>query len=115
MSHTIQAYRCGPDIVKIIARSSHNYIAALPDNLNEREKENKRTSLSRSRRTVADILHCNYFRFFLTVTIKNNENGSSPTRDDVVQICKNGCALSSVIMAGLSAISSYRSYLMKMK
>lgn len=90
MSHNIQAYRCGPDVVKIIARPSHNYITALSNSLDEREKENKRTSLSRSRRTVADILHCNYFRFFLTVTIESNENGSSPTRDDVVQICKNG-------------------------
>ena len=90
MSHNIQAYRCGPDIVKIIARSSRNYITALPDSLNGREKENKRTSLSRSRRTVADILHCNYFRFFLTVTIKNDENKKPPTRDDVARICKDG-------------------------
>ena len=90
MSHNIQAYRCGPDIVKIIERKSQNSITTLPNTLAEREKENKRTSLSRSRRTVADILHSNHFRFFVTVTIKNDENGNPPSRNDVVRACKNG-------------------------
>lgn len=90
MSHNIQAYRCGPDIVKIIELKSQNSIATLPNTLAEREKENKRTSLSRTRRTVADILHSNNFRFFATVTLKSHADGSHPTRDDVVQACKVG-------------------------
>lgn len=91
MSHNIQAYRCGPDVIKIVTQASPNNITTmLPNSISERERENKRTSLSRSRRKVADILHCNHFRFFATVTIKNDKNGNPPTRDDVVQTCKAG-------------------------
>ena len=90
MSHNIQAYRCGPDVIKIVTQASPNNITVLPRTLAEREKENKRTSLSRSRRTVADILHCNHFRFFATVTIKNDKSGNPTTRDDVVRACKGG-------------------------
>lgn len=90
MSHNIQAYHCGPDVIKIVTQASPNNITTmLPNSISERERENKRTSLSRTRRIVADILHCNYFRFFLTVTL-GDENGSPPTRDDVVRACKVG-------------------------
>ena len=90
MGHNIQAFRCGPDTIKIITRAPPNNITVLPNTIEEREQENKRTSLSRSRRTVADILHSNYFQFFVTVTIKSDKNGNPPTRDDVVRACKNG-------------------------
>lgn len=108
MSHNIQAYRCGPDIVKIIERKSQNSITTLPNTLAEREKENKRTSLSRSRRTVADILHSNHFRFFVTVTIKNDENGNPPQEMMLCERAKTGCEQSSVIAASLSVIYLYR-------
>lgn len=91
MSHNIQAYRCGPDVIKIVTQASpNNIITMLPNSISERERENKRTSLSRSRRTVADILHSNNFKFFATVTLKNHVDGSQPTRDDVVLACKAG-------------------------
>lgn len=91
MSHNIQAYRCGPDVIKIVTQASPNNITTmLPNSISERERENKRTSLSRSRRTVADILHSNNFKFFATVTLKNHVDGSQPTRDDVVLACKAG-------------------------
>ena len=90
MSRTIQMFRCGPDMVKIIAPPARESIVPLAITLAERERENKRTSLSRSRRIVNDILHCNHFEFFTTVTIENHNDGSPPTREDVITACKAG-------------------------
>ena len=91
MSHNIQAYRCGPDVIKIVTQASPNNITTmLPNSISERERENKRTSLSRSRRIVADILHSNNFGFFITLTLGNHTDGSPPTKEDVVRACKGG-------------------------
>lgn len=90
MSRTVQIYRCGPDMLKVIARPSQENITASMNTLTERERENKRTSLSRSRRLINDILHCNHFEFFVTITLTNHLDGSLPTREDVASVCKAG-------------------------
>ena len=90
MGRIVQIYRCGAGTIKVVARASQESISASPNTPDEREMENKRTSLSRSRRIVSDIMHSNCFRFYLTVTLKNDENGCQPTRDDVVRVCKAG-------------------------
>lgn len=87
MSRIVKIYSCGHDMYKVVTKPSKIDIITT---LDEREKENRRTALARSRRIVTDVLHCNCFRFFLTVTIKDDENGNPPTRNEVVRVCKDG-------------------------
>lgn len=87
MSRNVQIYSCGHDMYKVVVRPSKTNITQWPSALDERAKENRRTALARSRRIITDVLHCNNFAFFLTITFGGNE---SPTRDSVVKACTNG-------------------------
>lgn len=87
MSKKVQIYSCGHDMYKVVTQPSKTDITQWPTTLDEREKENRRTALARSRRIVTDVLHCNNFSYFLTITFRGED---PPTRDSVVQACTTG-------------------------